>query len=272
MASIAGFPSAVLSKLGMEVPYAPRRVSSAWVLAVWAGLGYGGFLTVLALRTPPGVGLTGHSILQPPFKVSMAVLLAVAATRHPILRERRWLVPALLMSAVGDWLLEIPWWTESFGLGLAAFLLAHLCYLAVLLPLIPRARPSNPRLASLVLICLTVICLLVWLWPSLDRDKLTIPVAAYISVLIAMVCAAQVARLPTILTAVGALSFAASDAMIAIGRFILENDDLQLPIWWLYAIGQILITAGFFFGRETPGDAAFAGDGEVVDWPAEGSD
>jgi len=269
MASIAGFSSAVLSKLGMEVPYAPRRVSASWVLAVWAALGYGGYLTVLALLAPPGVGLTGHSILQPPFKVAMALLLAFAATRHPIVRERRWLVPALLLSAVGDWLLAIPWWTLSFGLGLAAFLLAHLCYLAALLPLIPRARPSNPRLASVVLVCLGVICLLAWLWPSLDRDTLTIPVAAYILVLIAMVCAAQVARLPTILTAVGALSFAASDAMIAIGRFVLESDALEVPVWFLYATAQILITAGFFFGRETPGDGALAG-GEVVDWPTEG--
>jgi hypothetical protein len=40
--------------------------------------------------------------------------------------------------------------------------------------------------------------------------------------------------------------------MIAIGRFILNNDALAVPIWWLYAAAQILITAGFFFGREQP--------------------
>lgn len=245
-------------------------MSAAWVLAVWAALGYGGYLSVIALRAPEGVGLTGHSILQPPFKVSMALLLAFAATRHSIVRERRWLVPALLLSAVGDWLLAIPWWTMSFGLGLAAFLLAHVCYLAVLVPLIPRVRPSNARLAAVVLVCLTVLCLLAWLWPSLDRDKLTIPVAAYILVLVAMVCAAQLAWLPTILTAVGALSFAASDSMIAIGRFVLENDALEVPVWFLYAGAQLLMTAGFFFGREAPGGGAVAGDGEVVDWPTEG--
>ena len=52
-------------------------------------------------------------------------------------------MPALLLSAVGDWLLAIPWWTLSFVVGLAAFLLAHLCFLAALLPLAPTARPSN---------------------------------------------------------------------------------------------------------------------------------
>ena len=274
-------------------------MSGAWVLGCWTGLGYGVYLTVLALRSPPGVGLTGHWILQPPFKASMALLLTLAAVGHPILRERRWLMPALLLSAAGDWLLAIPWWTLSFGLGLTVFLLAHLCFLAALLPLIPLVRPSNPRLASVVLICLAVICLLAWFWPRLSLDKLTIPVTAYILVLTVMVCAAQLARLPTIWTAVGALCFAASDAMIAIGRFVLDNDALAVPIWWLYAAAQVLITAGFFFGREEPvvedgafedgafedgafGDGAF-GDGAfedgafgddtgIVDWPAEGFD
>ena len=66
------------------------------------------------------------------------------------------------------------------------------------------------------------------------------------------------ARLPTIWAAVGAVCFAMSGAMIAVGRFILDNDALSVPIWWLYAGAQILITAGFFFGREGVGDAPAA--------------
>src|SRR5947209_7095055 len=146
MGSIPGFPSGVLSRLGMEVPYAPRLVSGAWVLAGWAGLGYGVYLTVLALRSPPGTDLTGHWVLQPPFKASMAILLTIAAVAHPIVRERRWLMPALLLSAVGDWLLAIPWWTMSFGFGLAAFLLGRLCFLAALHP---WARSSWGELSPL---------------------------------------------------------------------------------------------------------------------------
>ena len=220
------------------------------MVAGWAGLAYGVYLTVLALRSPPGTGLTGHWVLQPPFKASMALLLTVAAVAHPIVRERRWLMPALLLSAVGDWLLAIPWWTLSFGLGLAAFLLAHLCFLGALVPL---ARTSRVRLAAVVLMCLVFVSLLAWFWPHLGRDKLTIPVTLYMIVLTAMVCMALLADLPTIWTAVGAVCFAASDAMIGIGRFILYNDALAVPIWWLYAAAQVLITAGFFFGREEPG-------------------
>ncbi len=221
-------------------------------MAGWVGLGYGVYLTVLALRLPPGTELTGHWVLQPLFKASMALLLTAAAVGHPIVAERRWLMPALLLSATGDWLLAIPWWPLSFVAGLAAFLLAHLCFVGALLPLAAKVRPSKPRLLVAVVMCLAAIALLAWFWPQLGRDKLTVPVTVYLVVLTAMVCTAQAARLPTIWTAVGAVCFALSDAMIAVGRFILDNQSLSVPIWWSYAAAQILITAGFFFGRENP--------------------
>ncbi len=219
------------------------------MVAGWAAIAYGVYLTVIALRSPPGTELTGHGILQPPFKASMAVLLTIAAVAHPIVRERRWLMPALLFSAVGDWLLAIPWWTPSFVAGLAAFLLAHLCFLGALLPLALGARPSPARIGAVVAMCLAATGLLVWFWPHLGADKLTIPVTVYLVALSAMVCTALLARLPTMWTAVGAVCFAASDSMIAIGRFILGNEALAVPIWWSYAAAEILITAGFFFGR-----------------------
>ncbi|MGH3560326.1 MAG: lysoplasmalogenase, partial [Mycobacterium sp.] len=186
----------------METPYAPRVVSGAWTVAGWVGAGYGVFLTVTALRSPPGAELTGHWVAQPAFKASMAVLLAVAAAAHPILREARWLIPALTLSATGDWLLAIPWWEPSFVAGLTAFLLAHLCFLGALLPL---AAPSRGRLVGVAVTCLACIALLVWFRPGLIREGLVLQVIAYIAVLGAMVCAALLARLPTRWTAVGAV-------------------------------------------------------------------
>lgn len=264
---MSGFSSAVLSKLGMDVPYASRFVAFGWVLGGWAGLAYGVYLTVLALRLPPGSELTGQWILQPPFKASMALLLAVAAVAHPIARERRWLLPALLFSAGGDWLLAIPWWPMSFVLGLGSFLLAHLCFLAALVPLGLKSRPSPVRIGAAVLMCLASAALLTWFWPHLGKEKLTIPVTVYIVVLSAMVCAALIARLPTIWTAVGAVCFAASDSMIAIGRFILGNEALAVPIWWSYAAAMVLITAGFFFSREIPAAAVDEASDALSDAP-----
>jgi uncharacterized membrane protein YhhN len=243
----------------MQTPYAARIVVGAWVAAGWAGVGYGVLLTVTALRSSPGAELTGQWTFQPAFKASMALLLAFAAMAHPIVRERRWLMLALVFSAAGDALLAIPWWTASFVLGLAAFLLAHLCFLGALVPLARSSAQSRPRLIAIGLMCVACAALLVWFWPELGREGLTVPVTLYIVVLGAMVCAALLARLPTIWTAVGAVFFAGSDAMIGIGRFVLGNEALAVPIWWAYAAAQILITAGFFFGRSSATSATPAG-------------
>ncbi|TFV58914.1 lysoplasmalogenase [Mycobacterium sp. PS03-16] len=242
MASSGGFSSVA----DTTSPYAERRTVRLWGAAAVAAAAYGVFLIVTALRVPAGAELTGQFVAQPAVKALAAVLLAVAAFGHPIGRERRWLVPALLFSATGDFLLAMPWWEPSFVFGLAAFLLAHLCFLAALVPLAVR---TPARLTAAALTVLACAGLLTWFWPRLLADGMAVPVTAYIAVLGAMVCAALLARLPTPWTALGAVCFAVSDAMIGIGRFVLGSEALAVPIWWAYAASLLLITAGFFFGR-----------------------
>lgn len=183
----------------------------------------------------------------------MAVLLAVAATAHPVVREARWLVPALVFSAIGDWLLAIPWWEPSFVAGLAAFLVAHLCFLGALLPL---AVVTRGRLIAAGLVGVSCLVLLAWFWPGMAAEGMTVPVTVYVAVLGAMVCAALLAKLPTRWTAIGAVCFAVSDGMIGASQFVLGNELLAVPIWWAYGAAQLLITAGFFFGRTPDGDPA----------------
>jgi uncharacterized membrane protein YhhN len=100
--------------------------------------------------------------------------------------------------------------------------------------------------------------LLVWFWPKLIAEKMAAPVSIYIAVLGAMVCAALLARLPTPWTALGAVCFAVSDAMIGIGKFVLASEALAVPIWWEYAASLLMITAGFFFGRASVPSATSA--------------
>jgi uncharacterized membrane protein YhhN len=230
----------------MRTPYAHARTRLLWIAAAIVGASYGVFLIVTALRVPAGAELTGQFTLQPAAKALTAVLLAVAALTHPIARERRWLLAALLFSAAGDFLLAMPWWQPSFVLGLAAFLIAHLSFLAALIPLVSR---SGPRLAAAAVTVLACVALLVWFWPRLLAEGMAVPVTLYIAVLGAMVCAALMARLPTPWTALGAVCFAVSDAMIGIGKFVLQSEALAVPIWWAYATSILLITAGCFFGR-----------------------
>jgi uncharacterized membrane protein YhhN len=245
MASTAGFSSAT----DMGTRYAHPRTRLLWVAAAVVGAGYWIFLMLTAMRLPSGAELTGQFALQPAVKALTAVLLAGAALTHPIARERRWLIFALVFSAAGDFLLAMPWWQPSFVLGLGAFLVAHLCFLAALIPLVSR---SGPRLVAAAVTVLACVALLVWFWPRLLAEGMAVPVTLYIAVLGAMVCAALLARLPTPWTALGAVCFAVSDGMIGIGKFVLaptNTEALAVPIWWAYATSLVLITAGLFFGR-----------------------
>ncbi|BBY83991.1 lysoplasmalogenase [Mycolicibacterium pulveris] len=233
----------------MGTPYVHRRTQLLWVGAMVAAACYGVFLIVTAVRLPAGAELTGQFVLQPAVKALAAVLLAGAAASHPIPRERRWLIGALLFSAAGDFLLALPWWEPSFVLGLSAFLVAHLCFLGALVPLVGRSAPGLVSAGVTVAACAG---LLIWFWPRLLEEGMAVPVTLYIAVLGAMVCAALLARLPTRWTALGAVCFAVSDAMIGISKFVLapENAEaLAVPIWWVYSASLVLITAGFFFGR-----------------------
>lgn len=218
-----------------------------WLAAVIAGAGYGIFLIVAAAGCPAGTDLTGQFPGQPVVKAAMAVLLAIAATAHPIGRERIGLISALGFSAAGDFLLAIGWWGPSFLGGLGSFLLAHLCYLLILAPLVRRTQLPAPRLVAAAAVTVACLVLLSWFWPHLK--EMTVPVTVYMLVIAAMVCAALLAALPTAWTAIGAVCFAASDAMIGTSVFVRGDELLAVPIWWFYAVAQLLITAGFFFGR-----------------------
>ncbi len=226
---------------------APVAVRAWWTAGVLAAVGYGLFLTDTALRLPAGANLTGQFFAQPAVKASMAVLLAIAALFHPIARERRWLVAALVFSAAGDFFLAIPWWTPAFVCGLGSFLVAHLCFIGALWPL--RGSATRGRLLLIGVLAVGFAAMLTRFWPKLVADGMTVPVVVYMSVLAVMVSTALLARLPTVWTAAGALLFAVSDGMIGVGRFILGSEALELAIWWVYAAAVVLITAGFFFGR-----------------------
>jgi uncharacterized membrane protein YhhN len=235
----------------MTTPYAPRW--GLWLAAAIVAAGYGLFLIVTGLRLPAGAELTGQFALQPAVKALPALLLALAAAGHGVVRERRWLVAALVFSAGGDFLLAIPGWPTGFVFGLGSFLLAHLCFLAALIPLARRTPTATAGAAVLVLVC---VALLVWFWPNLLIEGMAVPVTLYMAVLVAMVCAALFAELPTPWTAAGALCFAVSDGMIGISKFVLGDERLAIPIWWAYAASLLLITAGFFAKRTVSVPAA----------------
>ncbi|MGI9123280.1 MAG: lysoplasmalogenase, partial [Mycobacterium sp.] len=227
------------SAMGSPYAGAPRAVRMWWTAGVLAAVGYGVFLAVTAVRGPAGTELTGQFGAQPAVKAATAVFLALAAWFHPIVRERRWLVAALLLSAAGDFFLAMPWWKPAFVCGLGSFLVAHVCFLGALLPL--RGDYRRPRLVLVGLLGVTFVGMLIRFWPAMGIEGLTVPVTVYMLVLAAMVSAALLARLPTIWTALGGLLFAVSDGMIGVGKFVLGSQALELPIWWVYSASIVLI-------------------------------
>lgn len=223
----------------------PPRVREWWVAGTMAGLIYGALLAQAAMELPEGAPLNGQMAMQPVWKTAMAVLLARAAWFHRIRAERPWFVTALLCSAVGDFLLAVPGLPHAFVGGLGAFLLAHLAYLRIFVPL--AGDFSAPRLIGVGVVIGVSGTLLGRFWPNLY--DLALPVAVYILTLAVMACSALLARLPTPLAALGALCFVASDALIGISRFLLPFADFQLAVWWTYAAAQVLLVAGLVTGR-----------------------
>ncbi len=161
-------------------------------------------------------------------------------------------IAALTFSLAGDVLLMFPGY---FIPGLVAFLLAHLCYLALFRQGVPWF-PSRRALLATLAIGAAVYALL---WSGLN-PVLKIAVAAYV-VAIALMAAQAVGRAtvlrekPATLVAVGAAFFMLSDALLAFNRFVqpLQLAGLAAPFWVLssYYIAQLLIANNVQLVRTT---------------------
>jgi len=147
-----------------------------------------------------------------------------------------WIDAGLALSLVGDVCLVFD---RAFKVGLVAFLLAHLVYVAAFNALLP-AEHWPPALAVPMLIASAIATR--WLWPHLGR--LRPAVLAYIVAITLMAWGALSAVLagpaPAI-TMAGALLFYLSDLAVARDRFLIRsftNRAWGLPA---YYAGQVLL-------------------------------
>jgi uncharacterized membrane protein YhhN len=167
-----------------------------------------------------------------------------------------WLILAgLLLSLVGDVLLMLP--RDRFVGGLAAFLVAHLCYIAAIQTAggLHLAGAAGVAGALLVGAGLFMYGKLSESLREQGRAALIPPVVAYIIVILLMAWSAvaslfQPAHLPfrPLLTAAGALLFLFSDGALAWDRFI-------RPLPW-----RSVLVMGAYFAAQI----CFAGS---VAWP-----
>lgn len=186
---------------------------------------------------------TGDRRMHRRFKPLATLLLlgaAVIAVTRGGGRYEMAIAAGLALSLVGDVLLMLE--KERFTAGLAAFLLAHLAYLA--------AFTSDVRLfpAALPLFVWLVVgpASLGVLWGGIPKP-LRIPVVVYVLAILAMAAqangrAAALRTLPAVLASAGATLFVLSDTALAFERFRVPSRVLRAAVLVLYWAAQSLIT------------------------------
>jgi uncharacterized membrane protein YhhN len=174
---------------------------------------------------------------------SIGLLVVLAAVSHP---RRNLLVAALASSAAGDFLLEVKHLgslgpVQLFLFGLISFLLAHVFYVALLVKEKSRAPMSLFRKIAGPIVVFAVFSTLVALWHGLAEMR--IPVLMYSIVLGAMATTALRSRFPSVV-AIGALSFLASDTMLAVSIFGHPFVGSRALVWITYYAAQLMISVG----------------------------
>lgn len=184
-----------------------------------------------------GLGLESHALRLATKPVPMLCLLLWLWP--PRARYARWVFAGLVLSLVGDVLMEVG--PDLFLPGLGAFLLAHVSYTAACLTV-----TRNPRLARALPFVLFGVGASVFLWPGLG--SMAVPVTAYVVVICtmawraaAMMGAEGLARREQWAAFVGALLFAASDGLLSIQLFVLPLPGASYVIMLLYWAAQVCL-------------------------------
>ena len=231
-------------------------------LGCWAAL----MVQCAALATATSaLGLTAWHWLFNPLAMLCAMVWVAASARperagatfhaasNPALDAtgRRWLLGALAASLAGDAFLMV----EGFFVpGLAAFLLAHLAYIAVL----RRGQRWFAHRGALAATLAIGLGMYLFLWHGGLPPALRLPVAVYVTVIALMAAQAlgrahQLRTRGATLVALGACSFLCSDAVLATNRFVQPLPWAALWVLASYYLAQGLIVAGLLRPAARPG-------------------
>jgi len=206
-----------------------------------------GLLVAVAVgATTTILALSAHTPVSPvvyvakPLTTSLLIAL-VLTTRHPIAASYRVLIVAgLLASVVGDVLLMMP--SDQFISGLGSFLVAHLLYLAAFASRAPLLR-NRSAVVGYVAMSTTVLALVLPAVGGLLRTAIIL----YVIAITAMASQAASWMLDETrsssarLAAIGAALFVASDAVLALDRFVQIVPMRDLLVLGTYWLGQACI-------------------------------
>jgi len=177
---------------------------------------------------------------QPVLKVLPILLITYLASSQLIGRLRWNMSAALIASGIGDVFLALPI-TNSFLLGLGAFLVAQLIYAFTYFSQICWWKVTKVRMILGLMTIVYAIVMAYFILP--DTGNLKIPVIIYLSVVCAMGVGALLSAFP-IKVAIGALIFIVSDSILALGFFKtpLPYSDVWVMISYYFA--QFMMVQG----------------------------
>jgi len=156
--------------------------------------------------------------------------------------KNKWYVGALVFSFLGDSFLLFSG-INYFMPGLSAFLLAHLCFIKVVLQKMGKAN-LNKTLLSFIIFFAFLFGLLFVLKGHLE--KMQIPVIVY-GIVITSFGALSLANYlqnktkAALVLLIGALVFISSDSMLALNKFYKSFALLNLMVMFTYIVAQYLI-------------------------------
>ena len=163
--------------------------------------------------------------------------LSVSLLGVVALQARQWLLSlALLLSSLGDVVLACG--REYFVAGLAAFLCAHVVYIALFV----RRGTSGGGLAFAACVAIFGLAFGAWLSPSLGA--LRVPVFCYIGAIVGMVASASRADYGNRWVLAGAILFLISDSLLGAGRFKTPIPLGGVLVWTTYYAAQCSIALG----------------------------
>lgn len=184
-------------------------------------------------------GLDVRELWMASLKALPIAILGAMALRHLEGLTRSLTLAALSFSALGDVLLEMDF-PDQFIFGLGAFLLAQLIYA---INFLRHADFRNRRsLIRIVPVILASIFLARLILPA--TGELAPAVLVYLLAIIAMALGAAAHRGNSTLLFVGAITFMASDALIALNKFIVPVPFADTAIMLTYYGAQFAILYG----------------------------
>jgi len=167
------------------------------------------------------------------------VSLSVLAFRTVTGLRGKLLFVALLFSAAGDVALALEA-GKYFIVGLGLFLIAQIVYVVTFSRDFKAQKSRIPIIVGLAIYALIMAFILT---PSLG--EMAVPVYFYLVVITAMGIFAALRASKTRLVLYGALSFIASDSILAINKFLVPVPAADYLVMITYYLAQFLIVYGF---------------------------